>query len=68
MMMPMGWIWLLLLIGGGLLLWRAFTNKQQEIPTPQAASQETAHDLLLKEFAKGTITEEEYLAKKKYME
>lgn len=71
MMMPMGWIWLLLLIAGGLLLWRAFTNRQQHnqiVSLPESQQTESAHDILLKELAKGNITEDEYLAKKKYMD
>lgn len=70
MMMPMGWIWLLLLLAAGLLLWRAFTKPQQNdrILPDESQSTETAHDILLKEYAKGNITEEDYLTKKKYMD
>lgn len=67
MMMPIGWLWLLLLVGGGLLLWRALTNKSQQNQLTETKS-ETAHEILLKEFAKGSITEEEYLQKKPYMD
>lgn len=69
MMMPMGWIWLLLLLGGGLLLWRALTNRpQQDKMAATEPKSESPHEILLKEFAKGSITEEEYLQKKKYMD
>lgn len=69
MMMPMGLIWFFLFVVGGGLLWRAFmTRNQQESRITEASQQESAQDILLKEFAKGNLTEEEYLAKKKYMD
>lgn len=71
MMMPMGWLWLVLLIAGGVLLWRVLSNRNQQdmgAVAKEPVQQESAHDILLKELAKGSITEEEYLAKKKYMD
>ena len=60
----MGIFWILLLILFVLVIWKLFSNSQKTNPT---SNEDTALELLKKEFAKGNITEEEFERKKRLL-
>ncbi|UJF16586.1 SHOCT domain-containing protein (plasmid) [Jeotgalibaca sp. MA1X17-3] len=62
-MMLMGLFWLIIFIVIVYLVIKVLSNK-----TGSSIREETPLDILQKEFAKGNITEEEYLSRKKYIE
>lgn len=62
-MMWMGLFWIILIIVVVVLVFRLLTNH-----TDTRERKETPLEILQKEFAKGNITEEEYLTRKKYLE
>lgn len=62
-MMLMGLFWIVLLIAIVYLIVKLLSNK-----TDNRAGKETSLEILQKEYAKGDITEEEYLTRKKHLE
>ena len=65
-MMWMGLLWILLLIGIVYLIYKLFSNQNNRFN--DKGRQETPLDILQKEFARGNISEEEYLKRKKHLE
>lgn len=62
-MMWMGFFWVILLVGVIVLVIKLLSDNYRAAPT-----KETALDILKKEYAKGNITEAEYLERKKHLE
>lgn len=65
-MMLLGLFWIVLVVVVVYLLMKLLTNRKDE--TGIGSGKETPLEILQKEFAKGNITEEEYLKRKKYLE
>ncbi|MGX7417549.1 hypothetical protein ACWOFR_01970 [Carnobacterium gallinarum] len=67
------WIWIIGLLVIGYLAYLIFKNRQidkgasSDSQPINSVESESAADILLKEFMRGTITEEEYLQKKAYL-
>lgn len=61
-MMFMGGFWILFLFIAMFFVWKAISGKEKE-----RYSRETPIEVLQKEYAKGNISEKEYLEKKKNM-
>lgn len=68
-MMWMGLFWIILLIVVVYLAVKLFSDKTNHSDKmDNKAEKDSPLDILQKEFAKGNITEEEYLKKRKYLE
>lgn len=65
-MMLMGLFWIILLIVVVYLIVKLLTDRTEK--TGNQSGKETPLEILQKEFAKGNITEEEYLKRRKYLE
>lgn len=63
-----GWLSIIVMVGIVYLIYRVVKNHSVEKKYKSSKTQETAGDILLKEFMKGQISEAEYLQKKAYLD